>query len=131
MFRASLSNPDRAGAVATLVLYGPDDHNFTKLVLSYVPAWKSRIETATFPPDDPSEKSLHEKWLLARPGSEEWIAKASSRLGAWDVVAVIMPEGVYGCPHEEGEDFPIGADCPECPFWAGKQGSRIGMYRLS
>jgi hypothetical protein len=28
-----------------------------------------------------------------------------------------------GCPHEEGEDFPDGEDCPFCPFWAGKQGS--------
>ena len=28
-----------------------------------------------------------------------------------------------GCPHEEGEDFPEGEDCPFCPFWKGKQGS--------
>jgi hypothetical protein len=28
-----------------------------------------------------------------------------------------------GCPHEEGEDFPVGEDCPFCPFWKGKQGS--------
>jgi hypothetical protein len=28
-----------------------------------------------------------------------------------------------GCPHEEGEDFPHGEDCPFCPFWKGKQGS--------
>ena len=28
-----------------------------------------------------------------------------------------------GCPHEEGEDFPLGEDCPFCPFWKGKQGS--------
>jgi hypothetical protein len=28
-----------------------------------------------------------------------------------------------GCPHEEGEDFPHGEDCPFCPFWRGKQGS--------
>ena len=31
--------------------------------------------------------------------------------------------GNMGCPHEEGEDFPDGEDCPFCPFWAGKQGS--------
>lgn len=28
-----------------------------------------------------------------------------------------------GCPHEEGEDFPVGENCPFCPFWKGKQGS--------
>lgn len=111
MLRAPLPHRRAAGAVATLVLYGPDDRSFTKVVLSYVP-------------EDESERGLQEKWLLAHPGSDEWIAKASSRIAAWDVVAVIMPEGVYGCPHEEGVNFPIGEDCPECPFWAGKQGTR-------
>ena len=27
-------------------------------------------------------------------------------------------------PHEEGLDFPNGEDCPFCPFWKGKQGSK-------
>jgi hypothetical protein len=27
-----------------------------------------------------------------------------------------------GCPHEEGEDFPTGEDCPFCSYWKGKQG---------
>ena len=36
---------------------------------------------------------------------------------------VAMTEGNMGCPHEEGEDFPVGGDCPFCPFWTGKQGS--------
>jgi hypothetical protein len=39
------------------------------------------------------------------------------------VKSVAMSEGNMGCPHEEGEDFPDGGDCPFCPFWAGKQGS--------
>ena len=28
--------------------------------------------------------------------------------------------GNMGCPREEGEDFPMGGDCPFCPFWKGK-----------
>ena len=39
------------------------------------------------------------------------------------VRSVAVSEGNMGCPHEEGEDFPDGTDCPFCPFWAGKQGS--------
>jgi hypothetical protein len=39
------------------------------------------------------------------------------------VKSVAVSEGNMGCPHEEGEDFPDGDDCPFCPFWAGKQGS--------
>jgi len=32
-----------------------------------------------------------------------------------------MTNGVIGCPHEEGIDYPLGEDCPFCPFWKGKQ----------
>jgi hypothetical protein len=39
------------------------------------------------------------------------------------VKQVAMSQGNMGCPHEEGEDFPHGEDCPFCPFWKGKQGS--------
>jgi hypothetical protein len=40
------------------------------------------------------------------------------------VNSVAVSEGNMGCPHEEGLDFPQGEDCPFCPFWKGKQGSR-------
>ena len=40
------------------------------------------------------------------------------------VEQVVTTEGNMGCPHEEGEDFPVGEDCPFCPFWKGKQGSK-------
>jgi hypothetical protein len=39
------------------------------------------------------------------------------------VKSVAVSAGNMGCPHEEEEDFPLGEDCPFCPFWAGKQGS--------
>ncbi len=39
------------------------------------------------------------------------------------VKSIAMSEGNMGCPHEEGEDFLDGQDCPFCLFWAGKQGS--------
>jgi len=39
------------------------------------------------------------------------------------VKSVVMSQCNLGCPHEEGEDFPHGQDCPFCPFWKGKQGS--------
>jgi SEC-C motif len=33
------------------------------------------------------------------------------------VKKVIVTDGNVGCPHEEGEDFPEGGECPFCPFW--------------
>ena len=32
-----------------------------------------------------------------------------------------MIEEIYGCPHEEGQDYPLGEVCPACPFWAHRR----------
>jgi len=45
-------------------------------------------------------------------------------LSSYQIKKTVFVEGNMGCPHEEGEDFPVGEDCPFCPFWAGKQGSK-------
>jgi hypothetical protein len=29
-----------------------------------------------------------------------------------------MVEKIFGCPHEEGIDYPEGEKCPYCPYWA-------------
>ena len=29
-------------------------------------------------------------------------------------------DGLIGCPHEEGIDYPEGKSCPQCPYWAGR-----------
>ena len=69
----------------------------------------------------------------AEPIIEGWVAtdvmtnpKVQQELKAFfvrhGVVQVAMTQGNRGCPHEEGEDFPHGEDCPFCPFWKGKQG---------
>jgi hypothetical protein len=36
------------------------------------------------------------------------------------VKSVGMSDGLLGCPHEEGIDYPEGEACPECPYWAGR-----------
>ncbi len=32
--------------------------------------------------------------------------------------SVVRTERIIGCPHEEGVDYPEGAFCLQCPFWA-------------
>jgi hypothetical protein len=39
---------------------------------------------------------------------------------AQDVKSVVVTDGVIGCPHEEGVDYPEGKCCPQCPYWAGR-----------
>lgn len=32
--------------------------------------------------------------------------------------STVVTDGIIGCPHEEGIDYPEGEVCPQCPFWA-------------
>ena len=34
--------------------------------------------------------------------------------------SAVVTRGILGCPHEEGIEYPIGAACPHCPFWADR-----------
>jgi hypothetical protein len=43
-----------------------------------------------------------------------------SFLEAEGVRSVVMADGLLGCPHEEGIDYPTGKSCPQCPYWAGR-----------
>lgn len=46
----------------------------------------------------------------------------------YKVARVAAFRGIMGCPHEEEVDFPLGEDCPYCPFWRGKQGTVREKY---
>jgi hypothetical protein len=34
------------------------------------------------------------------------------------VKSVVIKDGIFGCPHEEGIDYSDGDVCPQSPFWA-------------
>jgi hypothetical protein len=96
--------------IGTVALYGPDDKTTTKIAAGVI---------------------LHDG---AEPILKRWVAtdvttnpKVQQELKDFflqhGIKRVAMTEGNMGCPHEEGEDFPNGEDCPFCPFWRGKQGS--------
>ncbi len=42
-------------------------------------------------------------------------------INAWQIKKIVIAEGILGCPHVPGTDFPLGEDCPFCPFWANKE----------
>jgi hypothetical protein len=42
-----------------------------------------------------------------------------------DVRSVVVTDGIIGCPHEEGVDYPEGKSCPQCPYWAGRDRSTL------
>jgi hypothetical protein len=96
--------------LGTLARYGPDDRTATKIV------------AAVFAFD--GAKPVLERWVATGIDTNEKIQHEVmdflQKHGVRKVVAV--PE-ILGCPHEEEKDFPLGEDCPFCPFWAGKQGT--------
>ena len=34
--------------------------------------------------------------------------------------SVVMLDKVFGCPHEEGIDYPEGESCPDCTYWKNR-----------
>ena len=96
--------------IGTLALYGPDDKTTTKIAAGVITA--------------PTAEPIIQRWVATdvttNPKIQREIKEFFTEHG---VKCVAASEGNMGCPHEEGEDFPVGEDCPFCPFWTGKQGS--------
>lgn len=97
--------------VGTVALYGPDDQTTTKIVAGVIAR--------------EGAEPILERWVGSKVIDNP---KAKRQMEAFfdrhNVKSVVACEGNLGCPHEEGLDFPLGEDCPFCPFWAGKQGGR-------
>jgi hypothetical protein len=96
--------------IGTVAHYGPDDKVTTKIAAGVIIA-------------DGAE-AIIERWvgtgIQENPKVQQELKTFFAQHG---VKSVVVSDGNMGCPHEEGEDFPHGDDCPFCPFWKGKQGS--------
>ena len=91
--------------IATIAQYGPDDKRVTKIAVGIIEA-----EDA---------EPIMERWygsdVMTNP---EIQAQIAGFIEAHGVQSVVRTDGVIGCPHEEGIDFPKGRECPYCPFWS-------------
>jgi len=96
--------------IGTIALYGPDDKTTTKIVAGVILEEDAEAIVERWVGTDVTENPK------VREGIEEFFAKHG-------VKSVAATDQNMGCPHEEGEDFPVGEDCPFCPYWKGKQGS--------
>ena len=100
--------------IGTIAKYGPDDQVTTKIVASV-------IQSAD------SEPILERFVGMGVADDQQVQAKIQDFHARHNVTKVLAVDSNMGCPHEEGEDFPVGEDCPFCPFWQGKQGSAAGF----
>ena len=95
---------------ATVAFYGPDDRVASKVAVGILPS-------------EGAEASALERWFASDhdvrtdggivSAIQQFIDKHAAK-------TVIMHEGMLGCPHEEGVDYPEGEWCAQCPFWKGR-----------
>ena len=100
----------RGYPVATVAFYGPTADRASKVAVGIV--------------EGPgSEPAVLERWFsdTGDVRHDPTIERAIlDFIQAHGVVSVAMTEGMLGCPHEEGKDYPDGESCPACPYWAGR-----------
>lgn len=99
-----------AGTVGTIAFYGPDNRQASKVVVGIMPDGADEITAL---------EKWHEKELDVRVDPAIG-REVEAYLKQHDVRRVGVADGIIGCPHEEGVDYPEGEECPECPFWQGK-----------
>ncbi|MFL5538802.1 MAG: hypothetical protein ACJ8J0_07395 [Longimicrobiaceae bacterium] len=113
-WRRELEKKRRGGPdelpLGTLLFYGPDNRRASKVVAAVFLerhgeplmrkwTWDGELDVRTDP----------------RIGREVTRFFAENR-----VRRVVTTQGLAGCPHEEGIDYPDGEACPQCPFWADR-----------
>ncbi|WP_246727372.1 hypothetical protein [Rhizobium leguminosarum] len=101
---------NRGYPMGTIAYYGPDNRRASKAAVSIMPALHA----------DPIDLR---RWF-AETGDlrtdETAIAEIAAFLRENEVKSVVMADGILGCPHEEGIDYPVGEACPECSYWKGR-----------
>ena len=100
----------RGYLIGTVAFYGHDNQCATKVAVSIVPA----------PDSEPAEmrRWIAETGDVRKDGSV--LDEIALFLRDHEVRTVAIKEGIFGCPHEEGIDYPEGGTCPHCPYWAGR-----------
>jgi hypothetical protein len=95
--------------IATIAFYGPDDKTPTKVAVGIVEK-------------EGEEPTALQRWAGPNVANDPQVnAEIMAFVQEHKAKSVVMTDGVIGCPHEEGIDYPLGEDCPFCPFWEGKQ----------
>lgn len=97
--------------IGTIAFYGPDDKTTTKVCAAVIVREDAEPVLKRWVGTDVTTSAEVQKEL------QEFFQQHG-------VQSVAMSKGNMGCPHEEGADFAVGEDCPFCPFWRGKPGSK-------
>jgi len=96
--------------LGTIAYYGKDDTSASKVVAGL---WINTKE----------EDCVLKKWFSTDKDlrlEKNVTAEIVEYFAENNVERVAMFDRIFGCPHEEETDYPLGEKCPECPFWANR-----------
>jgi hypothetical protein len=110
LLRKKAGRAFRGYPIATIAYYGPDN------------TFASKVAVGIIREEDGDVDPL-ERWF-----SEDVDVRIDDRINQailkfinhYSVKSLAMTEGILGCPHEEGKDYPQGDACPECPYWTDR-----------
>ena len=101
--------------LATVIYYGPDETLALKAVASIIP-------------ERDAEPSAVRAWRVERLDGLHDIrrdAAIADEMIAFirlhGVQRTVVGDGIWGCVHETGVEFPADEDCPHCPYWIGRE----------
>jgi len=101
----------RGFPIATVAFYGPDNKLATKVAVSVFLR-------------ENSDPDFLERWFSKGDIDVRQDLDIGEQILAFLNLhaprSTVMTEGIIGCPHEEGVDYPEGSSCPKCPYWAGR-----------
>ena len=106
--KPSKSKRKAKNIIVTVALYGPDDTVATKMVVSAVNE-KTR--------DIKEMKKWYSEGMIDVREIDQVVHDVADFVGKWNPSTIVSPDRIFGCPHEEGIDYPENESCPECPFW--------------
>lgn len=106
ILRRRAKQGDQGYPMASIAFYGPNNKRATKVVLGIITHEDAVPELYKWFSDA--------KDVRYDPGIQRAIL---SEIEEHSVVSVIMSEKLFGCPHEEGTDYPESEACPLCPYW--------------
>jgi hypothetical protein len=96
--------------IATIAFYGPDDKRASKVAVGIMRSADSGINPIR-------------RWISGTTDvrtNEKIQREIIAFLTEHNVKRVGGVERIIGCPHEEGQDFPMGMKCPLCSFWSNR-----------
>jgi hypothetical protein len=96
--------------VATIAYYGSNDQTATKVAVGIIAA-------------EGGEADVLERWYSESEDvrvSPQVLKEVLDFISRHNVKSVVVADGILGCPHEEGKDYPDGESCPACPFWKNR-----------